>query len=64
MFMAEMLSPIAANPIYYSAPLFPGILYGEVYGLPWGILATLVIGGPIALQEIKRRPNHRTGGER
>jgi hypothetical protein len=24
-FMAEMLSPIAANPIYYSAPLFPGI---------------------------------------
>jgi hypothetical protein len=25
-FLAEMLSPIAANPIYCSAPLFPGIL--------------------------------------
>ena len=27
-FLAEMLSPIAANPIYWGAPLFAGIIYG------------------------------------
>ena len=48
-FMAEMLSPMAANPIYYSAPLFPGILYGAVYGWRLGVVAAFLIGVPIAL---------------
>jgi membrane protease YdiL (CAAX protease family) len=48
-FLAEMLSPIAANPIYYSAPLFAGVLYGLVYGTTLGITAGLLIGVPITL---------------
>ena len=48
-FMAEMLSPIAANPVYCSAPIFVGGLYGVVYGAGQGILAGLVIGVPITL---------------
>jgi membrane protease YdiL (CAAX protease family) len=48
-FLAEMLSPLAANPIYYSAPLFPGILYGAVYGWRLGVVAAFLIGVPIAL---------------
>jgi len=40
-FMAEMLSlRLPPIPIYYSAPLFPGILYGAVFGWRLGILAT------------------------
>lgn len=31
-FLAEMLSPIAANPAYWGAPLFVGFLYGFAYG--------------------------------
>jgi membrane protease YdiL (CAAX protease family) len=46
-FLAEMLSPMAANPIYYSAPLVAGILYGITYG-PWlGALATVLVGLPV-----------------
>jgi membrane protease YdiL (CAAX protease family) len=48
-FAAEMLSPLAANPIYYSAPLVPAILYGGVYGLGWGIAALFIIGLPLTL---------------
>jgi membrane protease YdiL (CAAX protease family) len=48
-FLAEMLSPIAANPIYCSAPLFAGVLYGLVYGTTLGILAGVLIGVPITL---------------
>jgi membrane protease YdiL (CAAX protease family) len=48
-FLAEMLSPIAANPIYWCAPLFAGCLYGLVYGPPLGILAALLIGIPITV---------------
>ena len=35
-FLAEMLTPIAANPIYWGAPLFPAIVYGIIYGPAWG----------------------------
>jgi membrane protease YdiL (CAAX protease family) len=48
-FLAEMLSPIAANPIYWGAPLFVGFLYGFVYGAGVGILAALLIGIPITI---------------
>ena len=27
-FLAEMIAPVAANPIYITAPLFPGLIYG------------------------------------
>ncbi len=48
-FLAEMLSPIAANPIYYSAPVLPGILYGSVYGTGGGIAAGLLVGVPLTV---------------
>jgi membrane protease YdiL (CAAX protease family) len=48
-FLAEMLSPIAANPVYASAPIFPGVVYGMVYGFWPGVLAALVIGVPMAV---------------
>lgn len=48
-FLAEMLSPLAANPIYWGAPLFVGILYGFMYSAELGILAALLIGIPIAI---------------
>ena len=46
-FLAEMLSPIAANPIYVTAPLFVAILYGNVYGFAWGVLAGCLVGLPV-----------------
>jgi membrane protease YdiL (CAAX protease family) len=48
-FLAEMLSPLAANPTYWGAPLFVGILYGLIYGQDLGILAALLIGIPLAI---------------
>jgi membrane protease YdiL (CAAX protease family) len=48
-FLAEMLSPIAANPIYCTVPLFPGFLYGFVYGPQFGLVAAFVVGVPVAL---------------
>jgi membrane protease YdiL (CAAX protease family) len=48
-FLAEMLSPIAANPVYWSAPLFVGTLYAFVYGGEMFILAALLIGIPITI---------------
>jgi membrane protease YdiL (CAAX protease family) len=48
-FLAEMLSPIAANPIFFSAPLFSGFLYGFVYGPDAGFLAEIVIGVPLTI---------------
>ncbi len=47
-FVAEIVGPIAANPIYWCAPLFPAILYGFIYGFPLGLLAAFVIGIPLA----------------
>jgi membrane protease YdiL (CAAX protease family) len=48
-FLAEMVSPIAANPAYISAPLFSAILFGTVYGAPYGLLALFVIGIPLTI---------------
>ena len=48
-FFAEMLAPLAANPLFWSAPLVPGVLYGTVYGAPAGVLAALLLGLPLAL---------------
>ena len=48
-FLAEMLSPIAANPIYWSGPLFAGFLYGFVYGPGFGFIAAFVIGIPLTV---------------
>jgi membrane protease YdiL (CAAX protease family) len=48
-FLAEMLAPIAANPIYWSAPLFAGVLYGLVYGAGLGFLAIFLVGIPITV---------------
>ena len=49
LFLAEMLSPIAANPIYWSAPLFVGFLYGFAYDGGVGMLAALLIGIPATI---------------
>lgn len=48
-FLAEMLSPIAANPAYLSAPLFPAILFGITYGAPYGVIALPLIGIPTTI---------------
>ena len=48
-FMAEMLSPIAANPIYCSAPIFVGMLYGFAYSPMQGMIAGLLTGIPITV---------------
>src|SRR6266700_2210652 len=48
-FLAEMLSPIAANPIYWGGPLFVGFLFGFVYGPGLGALAALLVGIPITI---------------
>lgn len=48
-FLAEMLSPLAANPSYWTAPLFAGILYGSALGAGAGLGATLLIGIPLTV---------------
>ena len=48
-FLAEMLSPLAANPIYWAAPLFVGFLYGFLYGTNLGMLAVLLVGIPVVV---------------
>ena len=48
-FMAEMLSPIAANPTYWTAPIFVGFLYGLIYGTGPGVAAAFLIGIPISI---------------
>lgn len=48
-FLAEMLSPLAVNPVYWAAPLFVGVVYGLVYGPLLGVLATFLIGPPLAI---------------
>jgi membrane protease YdiL (CAAX protease family) len=44
-----MLSPITANPIYATGPLFFGSLYGSIYGTVPGIAAAILIGVPVAV---------------
>jgi hypothetical protein len=48
-FLAEMLSPLAANPVYWTAPVFVGRAYGLVYGPGLGLLAAVVVGVPLTL---------------
>lgn len=48
-FMAEMLAPLVSNPLYCTAPLFVGFLYHWVFGLKYAILATVLIGIPLAI---------------
>lgn len=48
-FLAEMLAPLASNPVYWTAPLFVGILYGFVHGWSLGILAAFCMGIPLAV---------------
>ncbi len=48
-FTAEILSPIAANPIYWAAPVFVGVVYGLTYDPVIGMLAALVAGIPITV---------------
>jgi len=48
-FLAEMLAPIAANPVYWCAPLFVGFMYGFVYDDGSGPLAALIIGIPVTI---------------
>jgi membrane protease YdiL (CAAX protease family) len=47
MFLAEMLSPVAANPASLGVPLLPGILYGVMYGPLFGALAAFLVGVPL-----------------
>jgi membrane protease YdiL (CAAX protease family) len=48
-FLAEMFSPLAANPMYWGAPLMPGVLFGMVYGVDYGIIAAVLIGFPVMI---------------
>jgi hypothetical protein len=48
-FLAEMLSPIAANPIYWGGPLFAGFVYGFAYGPALGLLAAPLVGVPLTV---------------
>ncbi|MGJ4926987.1 CPBP family intramembrane glutamic endopeptidase [Bradyrhizobium sp. HKCCYLS2038] len=48
-FCAEMIAPIAANPIYLTAPVFPGVLYGLAYGWGSGVAGALLVGVPAAV---------------
>jgi len=48
-FLAEMLSPIAANPMYWGGPLFAGLVYGFAYGPGFGLFAIPLVGIPITV---------------
>jgi membrane protease YdiL (CAAX protease family) len=48
-FLAEMLAPIAANPIFSTAPLFAGCVYGMIYGAQAGAVAALIVGIPATI---------------
>jgi membrane protease YdiL (CAAX protease family) len=48
-FLAEMLSPIAANPIYATGPLFFCVLYGYFYSPASGFAAAILMGVPISI---------------
>ncbi len=48
-FFAEMLSPLSANPTYWAAPLFVGILYGSAYDPMTGFAAALIMGIPLTI---------------
>ena len=48
-FLAEMISPIGANPMYWGGPLFAGFVYGLAYDPAIGFLAVVVVGVPITV---------------
>ena len=48
-FTAEILAPLAANPVYWGAPLFVGALYGMAYDPLLGFAAALFAGVPVAV---------------
>jgi membrane protease YdiL (CAAX protease family) len=48
-FLAEMLSPLFANPSYWTAPVLAGILYGASQGVGAGFAAAFLAGIPIAI---------------
>jgi membrane protease YdiL (CAAX protease family) len=48
-FLAEMLTPIAANPIYWGGPLFVGIVVGMAQGPGAGFGAALLLGVPVTV---------------
>jgi membrane protease YdiL (CAAX protease family) len=48
-FLGEILAPIAANPVYWTGPLFAGVVYGSVYGVRPGVLAIFLVGIPITV---------------
>ena len=48
-FYAELLSPLMANPVYISAPIFLWVIFGHLFGVGLGLLAALVVGLPVAL---------------
>jgi membrane protease YdiL (CAAX protease family) len=48
-FYAELLAPLMANPVYFSAPIFLWVVLGHLYGIGAGLLAALLIGLPVAI---------------
>ncbi len=48
-FFAEMLAPIAANPLFITAPILPGVLFWLAYGWQIGIAGALLVGVPFAI---------------
>jgi membrane protease YdiL (CAAX protease family) len=48
-FLAEMLAPVAANPVYWTSPLFVGLVYSFTYGARLGVIAALVAGVPVSI---------------
>jgi membrane protease YdiL (CAAX protease family) len=48
-FLAEMIAPIVTNPVYLTAPAFPGMLYGIAYGWLGGVAAAALVGIPLAV---------------
>jgi hypothetical protein len=48
-FFAEMLSPLSANPTYWTAPLFIGILYGTALEPAAGLPAAIMMGIPLTV---------------
>jgi membrane protease YdiL (CAAX protease family) len=48
-FLAEILMPLSANPMYWCGPFFIGILYGMTYGPALGFLAALLAGVPVTV---------------
>jgi membrane protease YdiL (CAAX protease family) len=48
-FIAEILTPLGTNPIYWSAPLFWWVILAEIFDPWWSLGAALVIGLMLAV---------------